>query len=82
MPRRNACIALELADEEVGEEFTRYFNPWRRGTMVLTDKKKWLSRYFSRLPRESLCTPLMMFFMGFSLLTKAVDKTAKLTVSA
>ena len=82
MPRRNACIALELAAELMGEEFTRYFNPCLRGTMVLTDKKNWLSRYFSGLPRESLCTGLVMKFTGFQLVIISALVNKKVTVSA
>jgi hypothetical protein len=73
---------LELAEEELGEEFTRYFNPWWRGTMVLTDKKKLLSRYFSRLSRESLYTANLMFSTRFLLMTAAAVWTGKTALSA
>ena len=66
----------------MGEEFTRYFNPCLRGTMVLTDKKKWLGRYFSRLPRESLCTGLVMLFTTFQLALTGPTVTMKVTLSA
>lgn len=58
-------LAGEGAKEEVCLEFTRYFNPWLRGTMVLTDKKMFLTHVFSRLSRESLYTACVMLFTIF-----------------
>jgi hypothetical protein len=50
--------------------------------MVLTDKKKLLSRYFSSLPRESLYTALVMLFTGLHLTVTSVSVTTKVTLSA
>lgn len=49
---------------------------------MLTVGKKLLSRYFSRLPRESLYTVQAMFRMGFAFMSTVPDKTLKTAVSA
>jgi hypothetical protein len=50
--------------------------------MVLTDKKKLLSRVFSRLSRESLYTALAMFFTIFLFIMTDQTMTRKNPVSA
>jgi len=50
--------------------------------MVLTDKKKLLSRYFSRLPRESLYTAQVLVFACLHLMKTRLAATPKTTVSA
>ena len=82
MPRRKDCIAFELAEGELWEEFTRYFSPWLRGTMVLTDKKILLSRYSSRLSRESLCTVQVFLLRCLDFMTMITGETWKMKVSA
>jgi len=43
--------------------------------MVLTDKKILLSRYFSRLTRESLCTAQVFHFTRLNLMTTNAPQT-------
>jgi len=50
--------------------------------MVLTEKKFLLSRYFSRLSRESLCTAVAMFRGHFNFISASPCMTGKVTVSA